>query len=152
MRKLAALIGVVPGISQHAALADVCRFLHHGAHAASLLVIATIVVDPFASSMRRFSCAADNDWHSVTVTPTGRLVAVAISGTGNRVMVSDPSTVNFGEFVQPKGYTVATLPAGILGERAYVTDAVAPTYLGTLTGGGAVVCPVFFNGAAWVSG
>jgi hypothetical protein len=33
--------------------------------------------------------AADNNWYSVTVTPTGRLVAVAGSGTGNRVMVSD---------------------------------------------------------------
>ena len=37
------------------------------------------------------------------------------------------------------------------GDTAFVTDATAPTYLGTLTGGGAVVCPVFFNGTAWVS-
>jgi len=34
---------------------------------------------------------------------------------------------------------------------AYVTDATTPTYLGTLTGGGAVEVPVFFNGSAWVS-
>ena len=53
------------------------------------------------------------------------------------------------------GYTVATLPAAsatIRGARAYVTDAAAPTFLGALTGGGAVVCPVFCNGAAWVAG
>ena len=50
------------------------------------------------------------------------------------------------------GYTVATLPAaGTAGRRTYVTDALAPVYLGTLTGGGAVVCPVFDNGTAWVS-
>lgn len=50
------------------------------------------------------------------------------------------------------GYTVATLPtAGTAGRRAYVTDATAPTFLGSLTGGGAVVCPVFDNGSAWVS-
>ena len=49
------------------------------------------------------------------------------------------------------GYIVATLPAGATGERAYVTDATAPTYLGALTGGGAVVCPVFKNASAWVS-
>lgn len=50
------------------------------------------------------------------------------------------------------GYTVATLPAaGTAGRRTYVTDALAPTFLGTLTGGGAVVCPVFDNGTAWVS-
>jgi len=50
-----------------------------------------------------------------------------------------------------KAYTVATLPAGNQGDEAYVTDATAPTYLGALTGGGAVVCPVFYNGSAWVS-
>lgn len=49
------------------------------------------------------------------------------------------------------GYTVSTLPTGVIGDRAYVTDATAPTYLGTLTGSGAVVCPVFHNGTAWVS-
>jgi len=50
------------------------------------------------------------------------------------------------------GYTVATLPtAGTVGRRAYVTDALAPTYLGALVGGGAVKCPVFDNGTAWVS-
>lgn len=50
-----------------------------------------------------------------------------------------------------KSYTVATLPTGVEGMRVYVTDATAPTYLGTLTGGGAVKCPVFYNGTAWVS-
>ena len=48
-------------------------------------------------------------------------------------------------------YTVATLPAGTAGDTCYVTDATSPTYLGTLTGGGSVVCPVFFNGTAWVA-
>jgi hypothetical protein len=50
------------------------------------------------------------------------------------------------------GYTVAQLPAGTLGMRAYVTDATSPTFLGTLTGGGIVKCPVFYNGSAWVAG
>lgn len=49
------------------------------------------------------------------------------------------------------GYTVATLPAGTIGDRAYVTDATAPTYNGALVGGGAVKVPVFFNGVSWVS-
>lgn len=49
------------------------------------------------------------------------------------------------------GYTVATLPTGVLGQFTYVTDATAPTYLGALTGGGTVKCPVFFNGTIWVS-
>jgi hypothetical protein len=50
-----------------------------------------------------------------------------------------------------KGYTVATLPTATQGDTAYVTDAVNPTYLGTLTGGGTVVTPVFYNGTAWVA-
>lgn len=53
--------------------------------------------------------------------------------------------------IRLKGYTVATLPVGVEGDRAYVTDATAPTYLGALTGGGTVKCPVFYNGTAWVS-
>ena len=50
------------------------------------------------------------------------------------------------------GYTVSGLPAGTVGQRAYVTDATAPTFLGALTGGGTVKTPVFYNGVAWVAG
>lgn len=56
--------------------------------------------------------------------------------------------------VKTGGYTVATLPAGTVGMMAYVTDqltACAGIGLG-LTGGGAITCPVFYNGTAWVSG
>lgn len=48
------------------------------------------------------------------------------------------------------GYTVATLPTPTVGMRAYVTDALAPAYLVAVTGGGAVTCPVFYNGSAWI--
>ena len=48
------------------------------------------------------------------------------------------------------GYTVATLPAGTVGQRAYVTDALAPAYGVAVAGGGAVTIPVFYNGAAWI--
>lgn len=49
---------------------------------------------------------------------------------------------------------VAAAPAAaaLKGARAVVSDATAPTFLGTLTGGGAVVCPVFCDGAAWKPG
>lgn len=51
-----------------------------------------------------------------------------------------------------QGFTVATLPTSPLqGDTAYVTDATAPTFLGAAVGGGAVVSPVFYNGAAWVT-
>jgi hypothetical protein len=55
----------------------------------------------------------------------------------------------FGAPITIKGYTVATLPAGVVGYVAYVTDALAPAYGVAVAGGGAVVTPVFYNGAAW---
>lgn len=50
-------------------------------------------------------------------------------------------------------FTVGTLPAaGTAGRRTYVTDALAPAYGAAVAAGGAVVTPVFDNGAAWVVG
>jgi hypothetical protein len=49
-------------------------------------------------------------------------------------------------------YTVSTLPTGAQGDRCYVTDALTPTFLTALTGGGAVRCPAFHNGTSWVAG
>lgn len=51
-------------------------------------------------------------------------------------------------------YVVASLPAASMalqGSSTFVTDATAPTFLGTLTGGGTVVCPVFCDGTAWIA-
>jgi len=49
-------------------------------------------------------------------------------------------------------YTVATLPTPASGVAyATVTDALAPTYMATIVGGGAVVTPVFYNGTNWVA-
>lgn len=55
------------------------------------------------------------------------------------------------EHLKLKGYTVATLPVGTIGDNAYVTDALTPTYLGIVIGGGAVTCKVFFNGTNWIT-
>jgi len=51
-------------------------------------------------------------------------------------------------FVLPQ-YTVATLPSGIQGAMAYVTDALAPMYNTTVVGGGSSVVRVFFDGTSW---
>ncbi len=50
-----------------------------------------------------------------------------------------------------KGYTVASLPAGVQGDIAFVTNALAPAFLVAIAGGGAVVTPVFYDGTNWVS-
>jgi hypothetical protein len=52
--------------------------------------------------------------------------------------------------IKTLGYTVATLPAGVTGMRAYVTDALAPSFGVTVAGSGAVTIPVFYNGANWI--
>ena len=63
-------------------------------------------------------------------------IGVASGGTGSGV-----------------AYTVATLPtAGTQGRRAWVTNALAPTFGAAPVGGGAVVIPVFDNGTAWIVG
>jgi hypothetical protein len=56
--------------------------------------------------------------------------------------------------IKTGGYTVSTLPSGTIGMRAYVTDQTTscPAVGGALTGGGSVVCPVFYNNSAWVGG
>jgi hypothetical protein len=69
-------------------------------------------------------------------------------GTGTReIAVTLPASM-----AGRTGFTVATLPTGVVGQRAYVTDATAPTFLGALTGGGAVITPVFKNATIWVAG
>jgi hypothetical protein len=78
---------------------------------------------------------------SINGTPIGGTTPAAVAAT----TLSATATIATGV------YTVATLPAGVQGQRAYVTDATAPTFLGALTGGGTVKCPVFRNATTWVS-
>jgi hypothetical protein len=55
--------------------------------------------------------------------------------------------------LKTKPYTVSTLPAAPgAGARGFVTDATACVLNAALTGGGAVGCPVHYDGAAWVGG
>ena len=52
--------------------------------------------------------------------------------------------------IKTLGYTVATLPAGVTGMRAYVTDALAPSFGVAVAGSGAITIPVFYDGANWI--
>lgn len=72
------------------------------------------------------------------------------TGTGTNVVTDNQPTIK--EPIIGTGYTVGALPTGSIGMRTYVTDALAPVFLTTLTGGGSVVCPAFYNGTAWVAG
>lgn len=100
------------------------------------------------------------------ITSTGNATAVASqTGTGSKfVMDTSPTLVtpdigvasgtslSVTGVVKTGGYTVGTLPAGVTGDRAYVTDALAPTFGNAVVGGGAVVIPVFKNATTWIVG
>jgi hypothetical protein len=65
-------------------------------------------------------------------------------GGGTATIPPNPMTV----------YTVSTLPtcnAGAKGTWYTVSDASAPTFLGTLTGGSSTFTPAICNGSAWVA-
>tara|TARA_R110002126_G_scaffold57695_3_gene152858 strand:+ start:2152 stop:2871 length:720 start_codon:yes stop_codon:yes gene_type:complete len=89
-----------------------------------------------------------------TVTTSGNLtLGGTLSGVSLTTQVSGILPVANGGNGLGAAYTVATLPAaGTQGRRAWVTNALAPTFLSAPVGGGAVVCPVFDNGTAWVVG
>ncbi len=54
--------------------------------------------------------------------------------------------------VRDRVFTVATLPAGVQGMRAMVSDASTTTFNATVAGGGSNAVPVFYDGAAWKIG
>lgn len=82
------------------------------------------------------------------------IVTNAIFATSTTATSTFAGEVALQKPVKLAQYTVATLPtcnAGAQGYMAYVTDALAPTYLATIAGGGVVVTPVFCNGTNWVA-
>jgi hypothetical protein len=89
---------------------------------------------------------------TVTINPAtaGTMNNMAIGGTTPAAVAA--TTVTATATIKTGGYTVATLPAGTVGARAYVTDATSCTLNGTLTGSGSTFCPVIYNGTAWVGG
>lgn len=96
-----------------------------------------------------FSTLTSSGVTKLGITSGNILVGTSVDDGINKLQVNGNTKIT--GVINTNGYTVATLPAGTLGMRAYVTDATAPTYLGALTGGGTVKCPVFYNGTAWVS-
>lgn len=74
---------------------------------------------------------------------------IVTSGSGNGVLTNQESLVTL---INSALYTVATLPPGVKGARAMVTDATSPTFNATVAGSGAVTVPVFYNGTNWTVG
>ena len=94
---------------------------------------------------------SDNNDQMVNIKHNGSVLignTVAVSGAKLEVTgaISATTTIATG------GYTVATLPTGVVGARAYVTNALTPTWGSTVVTGGAVTVPVFYNGTNWIVG
>jgi hypothetical protein len=84
-----------------------------------------------------------NSAERARITSGGELLVGLTSATGVALLqVSGP--------IRTTGYTVATLPAGTVGMRTYVTDALAPSFGVAVAGSGAVTIPVFYDGANWI--
>jgi hypothetical protein len=88
---------------------------------------------------------------SASPTFTGTAIFPAMRVGSGVIIGSSTSDPGSGQIVTAM-YTVTTLPSSVTGARAFVTDALAPTFLGLLTGGGTSKTPVFYNGAAWAVG
>lgn len=83
-----------------------------------------------------------------SVTPTEIMRLDHTSGLG---MFGANIIVDANRVFRNRIYTVATLPAGTNGMRTFVSDALGPAWGVAVTGGGAVVTPVYYNGA-WTVG
>ena len=80
---------------------------------------------------------------AATLTANGEYLVGLTSATGvAKLQVSGA--------IRTTGFTVATLPAGTVGMRTYVTDALAPAFGVAVAGSGAVTIPVFYDGANWI--
>ena len=75
---------------------------------------------------------------------------IRVAGFATGLQLDTTGNLSVAGTTKTAGYTVATLPTGVTGMRAYVTNALAPSYGATVVGGGAVTIPVFYNGTNWI--
>jgi len=75
-----------------------------------------------------------------------------ISSNASTSLLTTFLQYKFPHSIGTTGYTVATLPIGVTGMRAYVTDATATTFNSTVAGTGSNIVPVFYNGSNWIIG
>ena len=86
--------------------------------------------------------SAQGDARRASATTLAGFMATAMSD-----MTTDNITAS--EWIKTTASTVAGLPAGTTGARAFVTDATAATFASIVAGGGANNVPVYHDGTNW---
>lgn len=115
----------------------------------STIVSSTITASPAVSLNQvviksQLDAKADLASPTFTGTPTAPTAAPGTNTT--QIATTAFVQANKNKLV---GYTVATLPAGTIGDMAYVTDASGFSYNTVVVGGGSGVTIVFFDGTNW---
>lgn len=87
---------------------------------------------------------------SVVIQTSAAAVSGTLAGTSADRLTVSGTAITAALPVVLKSYTVATLPTGVEGAVAYVTDASSPTYRATVAGGGSDKVMVFYNGTNWI--
>ena len=80
-----------------------------------------------------------------SVLGTGIILDVKLNGTSK-------FSANYYGITTQTAMTVASLPAGSVGQRSFVTNALAPAFGVAVAGGGAVGVPVYHDGTSWKVG
>jgi len=77
------------------------------------------------------------------------------TGAGQNTFLSYDRSMDVWKTTRPfvlPSFTVANLPnPPCTGSRVYVLDALSPSFLSPIVGGGTTKCPAFYNGTAWVA-
>jgi hypothetical protein len=125
------------------------NFINSGSNTS---ISARLIPDNIAgtASAILFGPQVENSGSCTTCGPSSYIATAAASVTAPAGLRA--SNVSASGVVQTGAYTVATLPSANVTARAAVRDQLTacPAPGGALVGGGSIVCPVFYNGSAWV--
>lgn len=98
---------------------------------------------------------ADGSFPAAGQIPGGVTLEVIYSGSAWEIQSLQPSNqavtgnLTVAGYVLTSPVTVANLPAGAAGAKAFVTDATVTTFASIVAGTGANGVPVFFDGTNW---
>jgi hypothetical protein len=89
---------------------------------------------------------------TVNIGTNGASGSTTVINIGTAYSSSTPTITTLNGLIKQQTYTVANLPTGTSGSRAFVTNALAPTFGAAVAGGGAVGVPVYHDGTSWKVG